>query len=117
MPTALELAGVAKPGHVQFHSLLPMIRRTNGSSPYSAIYGAYLQLQRAVTFDGYKLILYPKIKKARLYHLAKDPGEMHDLAGEDGEQPRMKQLFKQLLRLQTETGDTLDLKQVYPELS
>lgn len=117
MPTALELAGVDKPDHVQFHSLLPMIRRSSGSSPYSAIYGAYLQLQRAVTFDGYKLILYPKIKKVRLYNLAKDPGEMHDLAGEDGEQPRMKQLFKQLLRLQTETGDTLDLKKAYPELS
>lgn len=117
MPTTLEWAGVDKPDHVQFHSLLPMIRGASGSSPYTAIYGAYLKLQRAVTFDGYKLILYPKIKKARLYHLAKDPREMHDLAGEDGAQPRMKQLFQQLLRLQTETGDALNLKKIFPELS
>jgi len=66
--------------------------------------------------DGYKLILYPKIGKARLYNLAEDPKEMNDLAGDPASRPVMKRLFARLLELQEPTGDTLDLKAAFPEL-
>ncbi len=65
MPTTLELAGVAKPGHVQFQSLMPLIRGED-AQPYTAIYGAYLKLQRMVTMDGFKLIAYPEANRLRL---------------------------------------------------
>jgi len=117
MPTTLELAGVDKPGHVEFHSLLPLIRGETQRSLYDAVYGAYLGLQRMVMQDGYKLILYPKIGRARLYHVEADPEEMKDLAGEPGEKGRMKALFARLLALQKATEDTLDLRAAFPALA
>ncbi len=116
MPTTLELAGVARPDHVQFKSLMPLLRG-DGPQPYDAIYGAYLDLQRMVTMGGYKLILYPKIGRARLYHVEVDPHEMHDLAEQTRHQATMKRLFHRLLDLQTDMADDLDLKESFPELA
>jgi choline-sulfatase len=116
MPTSLELAGVEKPKHVQYHSLLPLLRGETDKSSYDALYGAYLDLQRSVTLDGYKLILYPKIKRMRLYRLSDDPGEMNDLAEDEKCRPVIQKLFTRLLELQPEVGDTLDLKSVYGEI-
>jgi arylsulfatase A-like enzyme len=82
MPSTLELAGVSRPEHVQFQSLLPVIRGERQRN-YDAVYGAYLQLQRMVTQDGFKLLLYPKIRKSLLFDLTQDPHEMRDLAGEE----------------------------------
>jgi len=117
MPTTLELAGVKQPEHVQFHSVLPLLRDSEAQSPYNSIYGAYLGLQRSITHDGWKLILYPKIKKVRLYHVTDDPQEMHDLAGDLQHKPRMKRLFQRLLDWQKKTGDSLNLTGTFPELA
>ncbi|NLY03147.1 MAG: sulfatase-like hydrolase/transferase, partial [Rhodopirellula sp.] len=115
MPTSLELAGVEKPGHVEFNSLMPLIRGEK-VVPYDAIYGGYLDAQRSVTMDGYKLILYPKIAKARLYNVVADPQEMNDLADKPESAPIVKKLFARLLKLQIEVEDDVDLKGVYPKL-
>ncbi|NQT38021.1 MAG: sulfatase-like hydrolase/transferase [Planctomycetes bacterium] len=115
MASSLELAGVEKPDHVQFRSVLPIIRGQRDRN-YDAIYGGYLSVQRSVTVDGYKLLLYPKIAKVLLYNLDDDPLEMKDLAEDSAQKPRMKELFETLLELQKETGDGLDLKGVYPGL-
>ena len=115
MPTTLELAGVEKPDHVQFKSLMPLIQGT-AVEPYDAIYGAYLEVQRMVTLGDYKLILYPKASKARLYDLGRDPHEMNDLAGDPRYTPRLKKLFAKLLTLQQQTGDGLELKSTFPNL-
>jgi len=116
MATTLELAGVEKPDHVQFKSLLPLVRGEREQS-YDAIYGGYLNVNRSVTQDGYKLMLYPKVPKARLFHVDEDPQEMNDLADAPQQRPRMKKLFARLLELQEEMGDGLDLKAVFPELA
>ena len=115
MPTTLDLAGAAVPGHVQFRSLMPLLRGKRDRS-HDAIYGAYLQLQRMVTQDGHKLLLYPKIQTALLFNLREDPLEMHDLADAPGSQAIMKRLFATLQRLQKEAGDSLDLAQAFPGL-
>ena len=115
MPTTLALAGAPKPDHVQFKSLLPLIRGKTDRS-YDAIYGAYLAVQRMVTQGDHKMILYPKIKKVLLFNLTDDPLEMKDLAGDPKHKPLLKKLFARLLALQKETGDALDLKRVYPGL-
>ena len=113
MPTTLELAGVPVPPQVQFSSLLPAIR--GGGGAYDAVYGGYMDLQRMIVKGNYKMILYPKIKKIRLYNLKKDPNEMTDLAGNKKYKTVMKKLFAKLLALQNEVGDTLDLRTVYTE--
>ena len=115
MPTTLDLAGIEKPKHVQFKSLMPLVRGEADSS-YDAIYGAYLDRQRSVKQDGYKLILYPKAAKTLLYNLNDDPNETNDLAADPASKPIMKRLFARLLKLQRETGDQLDLRGVYPQL-
>ncbi|MHC4477277.1 MAG: sulfatase-like hydrolase/transferase [Planctomycetota bacterium] len=115
MPSTLEVAGIDKPGHVQFKSLMPLIEGKVEKS-YEAIYGAYLDVQRMVTEGNYKLILYPQIRKVLLYNLKKDPHEMDNLADMGEHMPTIKKLFARFLELQSETGDELDLKSVYPEL-
>jgi len=117
MPTTLELAGLSKPDHVQFHSLMPLLTGKTDRAHYEAIYGAYLDLQRSVTHGDHKLLLYPKIKKVRLFDLKKDPNEMNDLAERTETLGLQKNLFARLLTLQAQTGDKLDLRAAYPALS
>ncbi len=116
MPSTLELAGVRKPDHVQFRSLLPLMDGRRDTS-YDAVYGGYFSFQRMVTKGNWKLLLYPRIKKVLLFDLAKDPAEMNDRSGDPAVKPVIKKLFAELLKLQKETGDTLDLRAVYPGLS
>ena len=115
MPTTLELAHVPLPDHVQFKSLLPLMRGED-RPPYPAVYGAYLQLQRMVTEGDFKLILYPKIGRTLLYNVKDDPHEMADLAEDSQYRPTIQRLFSRLLALQAETGDELDLKSRFPTL-
>jgi len=116
MATTLDLAGIKKPDYVQFNSLMPILRGESEGF-YDAIYGGYLAKQRAVIFKGHKLILYPTIGVQRLYNLQKDPHEAKDIIKEKGSGKLAKELFARLLKLQVETGDTLDLRKAYPKLA
>lgn len=116
MATSLELAEVKKPKHVQFNSLLPLIHGEKDQS-YDSIYGGYLEFQRMVTEDGFKLIMYPKIKKALLFDLKNDPLETKDLLADPKHAGRAKKLFSTFLKLQEETGDKLEIASVYPDLA
>jgi N-sulfoglucosamine sulfohydrolase len=134
MPTTLEIAGLEVPEWVAFDSLLPHLREVTtrsttetGASASSevegravtrrdAIYGAYLDRQRAVIQDGWKLIVYPEADVVRLYHLVDDPEELHDVAEDPKFQDRRRQLWRKLLELQDELQDPLDLsKQTHLE--
>lgn len=115
MPTTLELAGIKIPEQVQFRSIVPLLQGTRKKN-YDAIYGGYMESQRMVTADGYKLILYPKIKKVLLFDLHSDPNEIQNLADHADQAIRIKTLFAQLLDLQQQMGDPLDLKKLYPDL-
>ncbi|WP_145305147.1 sulfatase-like hydrolase/transferase [Crateriforma conspicua] len=107
MPTTLDLAGVEKPQHVEFQSLLPML--DGQPSQYDTVYGAYLDLQRSVRTDHHKLIVYPKAGVVRLYDIQADPKEMHDLAGDADSRPIIEDLFAQLRQQQAAMNDPLDL--------
>ena len=115
MPTAIELAGIRKPDHVDFHSLVPLIEKRQRRSSYDAIYGAYLGLQRMIEADGFKLIIYPKANRHRLYHVANDPLELTDLAADPQYQHQVKRLAKALRKSQLETGDSLSLAGLLPD--
>lgn len=107
MPTTLELAGAPVPDHVEFRSLLPLIRGGR-SEQYDAIYGAYRDdRQRAIIRDDFKLIHYPAIGVFRLFDLKGDPLEMRDLVAEPAQAARVKSLKTELLKLQKEMGDPL----------
>jgi arylsulfatase A-like enzyme len=114
MPTSLELAGAIKPAHVFFQSLLPQIKGEQRKSSYDSVYGAYLELQRSITNDGWKLIAYPKARVVRLYHLANDEMELTDLASDPKHTQRKSELFSRLIALQKSMGDQLDLQAAFP---
>jgi arylsulfatase A-like enzyme len=109
MASTLDLAGIEKPDHVQFKSLMPLISGKKKSN-YDAIYGAYQpNSQRMVTKGDYKLIMYPKIKKIKLFNLKADPKEMKNLAAGKTNASIITKLFKTFTELQKQTGDTLKI--------
>ncbi len=108
MPTSLEIAGIEKPEYVQFQSLLSLARNEKTGSSYESIYGAYVDLQRMIRKDGYKLIHYSRINKSQLFDLNEDPLEMNDLAESMPE--KTKELFSELVELQSEMEDDLVLR-------
>ncbi|MEO1619309.1 MAG: sulfatase-like hydrolase/transferase [Planctomycetota bacterium] len=107
MPTTLQLAGVNRPEHVQFQSLLPLL--DGNESEYGSIYGAYLNRQRSIRTDKFKLIAYPEASVLRLYDVAEDPMEMNDLAGQPELQAKKKELFEKLKSLQESLSDKTSL--------
>lgn len=116
MATSLELAGIEKPSYVEFNSFLDIIRGDTKESHYNAIYGAYIDYQRMIRKNGYKLIVYPRIEKVLLFDMEKDPEEIKNLADESEYQDLVKQMFKDLLDLQKEMGDELPLEDIYQRM-
>jgi arylsulfatase A-like enzyme len=113
MATALDLAGADREG-IEFQSLRPLL--AGEGKGLDAVYGAYLNVQRAIVRDGWKLILYPDAKVAKLYHLAEDPQELKDLASDPATAGRQKALFAKLRELQKDLDDKLDLAMAFSEL-
>jgi arylsulfatase A-like enzyme len=116
MPSTLELAGAPKPAYVEFSSLMGLARQKTKESAYQSIYGCYINFQRMIKSDGYKLIVYPNVPKLLLFDLEKDPLEMEDLAEIEEYQPKVQELFTKLIDLQKSMGDNLDLKVAFPDL-
>ena len=112
MATSLELAGVQKPAYVEFNSFLNIINSTNQKSNYEAVYGCYMNLQRMIRKDGFKLIVYPRGSKVLLFDLEKDPDEMHNLADDPTHAQKVNALFDDLIALQQSMGDELDLSEI-----
>ena len=81
-----------------------------------AVYASYRDSQRAVIHDGWKLILYPEAKVAKLYHLTEDPQETKDLAADPAMAARKKALYAKFRELQQRYNDELNLDGVFPEL-
>ncbi len=117
MATTLAIAEIEKPKHVEFNNILPLARGETKNSPYKEIYGAYLNVQRSITKNNIKLLVYPDVPLIRVYNIVKDPDEINDIASTDQGQSLIKKLFPQLLNLQKKMGDTLDLQKSFPTLS
>ncbi|MEO1011020.1 MAG: sulfatase-like hydrolase/transferase [Bacteroidota bacterium] len=111
MATSLDLAGIEKPEYVFFNSILPLIQKEKPQN-YRSIYGSYVDLQRMVRKDGFKLIVYPKLDKVLLFDLKNDPEEIHDISEKPENKEKVKELFLELQRLQREMKDTLDLSRI-----
>ena len=109
MPTAIEYAGGEVPGWVEFSSLKAIIDGSQTQSSYPEVYGAYMDLQRMIRVDDYKMIVYPRAGVIKLFDLINDPREMFNLAGARSQKERVLEMFGQLQQLQVAMGDTLDL--------
>jgi arylsulfatase A-like enzyme len=105
-PTTCELAGLNVPKTVDFKSVLPLIKGEKGSGE-KIIFNAYIETQRLVRTDRYKLVHYPKIGRNQLFDLKEDPLETKDLIKD----PKLEQVKKKLLatlgKKRIELGDGL----------
>jgi arylsulfatase A-like enzyme len=91
LPTVLAAAGVPLKPEWQLDgvNLLPLLEGKTDQAPHDALYWRF-GVQYAVRQGDWKLVK-PSLKEApKLFHLARDPGERHDLAAQQPE--RVKQL-------------------------
>jgi len=112
MATSLELAGIQKPAYIYFNSLMDLLEGKQAKSSYNGIYGAYVDLQRMIRKEGFKLIVYPGLDRVLLYDMENDPEEINDLSDEPSYQAKVDDLFQDLLDLQRQLNDTLDISHV-----
>ncbi|SHN33035.1 Sulfatase [Cyclobacterium lianum] len=104
--TIMDLAGVEKPETTVFNSLMPYVE-TGAPSAYPAIYSCYLDLQRMVRTERYKLIFYPKLNKILLFDLEKDTGELRDRSADPDYQGIKQHLLLLLADQQRSVNDPL----------
>ncbi len=109
MPTTIEYAGGKVPEYVEFSSLKKLIEGSRTESYHPEIYGAYMDLQRMIRVDDYKLIAYPYAGVLRLFDLSEDPEEMNDLADDPRQGTRIRTMYDRLRETMTQMSDTLDL--------
>ena len=114
MATSLDLAGIKKPEHVKFKSLLPIINGEK-SANYKSIYGSYITHQRMIIEGDWKLMAYPYAKKLRLFNLASDPYETNDLSEDPSCLSKLNSMKVALKKLQNKMGDSLDIDNPPPE--
>ena len=113
-PTLGEVAGVAPPEGSEGKSLAPVIRGTSAKTR-DALFTAYIKVQRAVRDDRWKLLVYPRINKAQLFDLEKDPAEKSDLSADPAHQGELRRLSSLLESAQREYGDALPLRTDKPD--
>ena len=112
MATALHLANDSVPKNLFFNTVLPMAKGEISKSTYPEIYGSYVDYQRMIRKDGYKLMVFPKLGKVLLFDLEKDPEEMQNLSTLPEHRTKVTQLFSDLQALQKKMKDPLDLSEV-----
>jgi len=113
LPTLGDLAGIPAPSGSEGQSLVPILtgqRQTGRDS----IFTAYIDVQRAVRDDRWKLIIYPKINKTQLFDLKNDPAELHDLASDPERAADVKRLTGLLRQWQKRLDDAQPLSSAKP---
>jgi len=105
-PTICDLVGIPIPNTVQAHSLKPLLDG-EVQTVYSAVFGYYLQFQRMIRTDQWKLICYPQADREQLFNIEKDPFELHDLSQDSHYAKVLTDLRKQLTAWQSANHDPL----------
>jgi len=107
-PTLCDVIGIPRPSDLAGESLRPLWEGRK-DRVRDSVFLPYIQIQRAVRDDRWKLIAYPKISHLQLFDLQTDPDETTNLADRPesaAHVPRLLQLMKQW---QAKVGDTLEL--------
>ncbi|HOW67382.1 MAG TPA: sulfatase-like hydrolase/transferase [Candidatus Paceibacterota bacterium] len=107
-PTLCDMLGLPPPPGLEGESLRPL---WEGKKDHvrTSVFLPFIQLQRAVRDDRWKLIAYPKIGHLQLFDLHNDPDERTNLIAQAeyiGQVRRLQSLMKQW---QIKVGDTLEL--------
>lgn len=117
VPTTYALAGMPKDADSGFNSLMPYVTGESKNSVYPSIYGCYMDLQRMVRTNEYKLIVYPGAHEVLLFDLKADPDEQNDVSDRAAYRLVLKSMVEELKRQQNALNDPLDLSLFFQEIS
>lgn len=106
--TTCEMAGIPVPASVQFGSIVRLIANSRVSSE-SSLYAAYLDRQRAIRTDRWKLIYTPPANEVQLFDIRRDPWEKRNLATEPRHAATLARLDAQLRDLMQSMQDPITL--------
>jgi arylsulfatase A-like enzyme len=106
-PTLCDVLGAPAPPDLAGESLRPLWegRKTGRDS----VFLPYMQIQRAVRDERWKLIAYPKIGHLQLFDLRADPHEQVNLIDRPEHAPRVARLRKLMREWQAKVGDSLPI--------
>ena len=107
-PTLCELTGITPPAGVFGESVRPL---WTGAKPSlrDTVFLPYIQVQRAVRDERWKLIRYPKLGYSQLFDLQNDPNETTSVYDDPARAPDIARLSAAMQTWQTKVGDTLAL--------
>jgi arylsulfatase A-like enzyme len=106
-PTLCDATGVPAPQDLAGESLRPLWegRKTLRDS----VFLPYMQIQRAVRDERWKLIAYPKIGHLQLFDLQTDPHERVNLIDRPEHAPRVTHLRNLMREWQAKVGDSVSI--------
>jgi arylsulfatase A-like enzyme len=107
-PTLCDVTGIAPPSGLEGESLRPLWDGKEARLRDS-VFLPYLEVQRAVRDDRWKLIAYPKIGHLQLFDLQNDPHETTNVIDRPQSAELVPRLMKLMKQWQARVGDTLEL--------
>lgn len=107
--TTCDLAGVPIPKHVEFPSIVPMLRSDSPQPINDAMFGWLNILQRSIRTRQHKLIFYAHLNRFQVFDLEKDPWEMHDLVDDPAYTTVKQNLIAALKAKQKELDDPMNI--------
>jgi arylsulfatase A-like enzyme len=107
-PTLCDLTGIAPPAGVFGESVRPLWEGKKARIR-DTVFLPYIQVQRAVRDERWKLICYPKLGYSQLFDLSIDPDETRSVFNDPAHAAHVARLTAALKAWQQKVGDTLAL--------
>lgn len=109
-PTLCDVLAVPPPAGLEGENLRPLWEGKK-DRVRDSVFLPFIQIQRAVRDERWKLIAYPKAGHMQLYDLQNDPHEITNLIDRPGHAVHVARLRKLMKEWQARVGDTLELPQ------
>lgn len=113
-PTIADFAGAPTAAGIDGASFKSVLENKAGKAR-PELFFSYMQVQRALRDERYKIIRYPQINRTQLFDLATDPEELHDLSADATKAPLVAEMTGRLESAQKHYGDTLPLTSTNPK--
>ena len=107
-PTLCDVLGLAPPPALEGESLRPLWQGTK-DRVRDSVFLPFIQIQRAVRDERWKLVCYPKIGYMELFDLQADPNETSNLVARPENAGHIQRLLKLMKQWQAKVGDPLPL--------
>jgi arylsulfatase A-like enzyme len=113
-PTVCDLIGISPPAKIDGVSFKSVLEG-NARTARSELFLSYLNVQRSLRDERWKLIRYPEVNVTQLFDLRDDPDEARDLAGRPAHAERIERMLARLRDHQVKYGDDAPLTVAKPK--